>query len=160
MTTITASPARVGLAPAPAVVSDTWYLTGRKLRALVRQPFVLVFSVAQPAIWLFLFGELFHKVTDIPGFGYQGSFLAYLIPGVVAMNAMSGNMWAGMAMIEEIDRGTLNRVPRHPGEPPGDHERLRRGAGGRHDDPDPDHRGARLRGRSPLPGRRASASRC
>ena len=25
------------------------------------------------------------------------------------MNAMSGNMWAGMAMIEEIDRGTLNR---------------------------------------------------
>ncbi len=109
MTTITVNPARVGLAPAPAVLSDTWYLTGRKLRALVRQPFVLVFSVAQPAIWLFLFGELFHKVIDIPGFGYQGSFLAYLIPGVVAMNAMSGNMWAGMAMIEEIDRGTLNR---------------------------------------------------
>ena len=25
------------------------------------------------------------------------------------MNAMSSNMWAGMAMIEEIDRGTLNR---------------------------------------------------
>ncbi len=25
------------------------------------------------------------------------------------MNAMSGNMWAGMSMIEEIDRGTLNR---------------------------------------------------
>jgi ABC-2 type transport system permease protein len=109
MTTTIVNPERVRLAPAPAAVSDTWYLTGRKLRALVRQPFVLVFSVAQPAIWLFLFGELFHKVTDIPGFGYQGSFLAYLIPGVVAMNAMSGNMWAGMAMIEEIDRGTLNR---------------------------------------------------
>ena len=109
MTTTTVNPARVGLAPAPAVLSDTWYLTGRKLRALVRQPFVLFFSVAQPAIWLFLFGELFHKVIDIPGFGYQGSFLAYLVPGVVAMNAMSGNMWAGMAMIEEIDRGTLNR---------------------------------------------------
>jgi ABC-2 type transport system permease protein len=25
------------------------------------------------------------------------------------MNAMSNNMWAGMTMIEEIDRGTLNR---------------------------------------------------
>jgi ABC-2 type transport system permease protein len=109
MTSTTITPGRVALAPAPAVLSDTWYLTGRKLRALVRQPFVLVFSVVQPAIWLFLFGELFHKVIDIPGFGYQGSFLAYLVPGVVAMNAMSGNMWAGMAMIEEIDRGTLNR---------------------------------------------------
>ena len=109
MTNVAITPERVGLAPAPAVVCDTWYLTGRKLRALVRQPFVLAFSVVQPAIWLFLFGELFHKVIDIPGFGYQGSFLAYLVPGVVAMNAMSGNMWAGMAMIEEIDRGTLNR---------------------------------------------------
>ena len=94
--------------PAP-FSSDTWYLTGRKLRALIRQPVVLAMGVIQPVIWLFLFGEMFRKVIDIPGFGYQGSYLAYLIPGIVAMNAMSGNMWAGMAMIEEIDRGTLNR---------------------------------------------------
>jgi ABC-2 type transport system permease protein len=106
MTTITTpGPSRL----APAVVSDTWYLTGRKLRALLRQPYVLTFSVLQPAIWLFLFGEMFRKVIDIPGFAFHGSYLAYLVPGIVAMNAMSGNMWAGMAMIEEIDRGTLNR---------------------------------------------------
>jgi ABC-2 type transport system permease protein len=60
-------------------------------------------------IWLFLFGELFRRVIDIPGFHFGGSYLDYLIPGIVAMNAMSGNMWAGMAMIEEIERGTLNR---------------------------------------------------
>ena len=91
------------------LLRDTWYLTGRKLRALIRQPVVLAMGVIQPVIWLFLFGEMFHKIIDIPGFGFQGSYLAYLIPGIVAMNAMSGNMWAGMAMIEEIDRGTLNR---------------------------------------------------
>ena len=112
MTTVTyregTSPAPVS-GPAAALVSDTWHLTGRRLRALGRQPFVLGMGVIQPVIWLFLFGELFHKVIDIPGFGYQGSYLAYLIPGVVAMNAMSGNMWAGMSTIEEIDRGTLNR---------------------------------------------------
>jgi ABC-2 type transport system permease protein len=103
-------PERTVPAPAPTtLLTDTWYLTGRKLHALVRQPWVLAFSVVQPAIWLFLFGELFHKVIDIPGFSYQGSYLAYLVPGVVAMNAMSGNMWAGMSMIEEIERGTLNR---------------------------------------------------
>ena len=97
-------------APAPATpLTDTFYLTGRKLHALIRQPWVLAFSVIQPVIWLFLFGELFHKIIDIPGFGYQGSYLAYLVPGVVALNAMSGNMFAGMSMIEEIDRGTLNR---------------------------------------------------
>jgi len=105
--TFTAAPA----SPAPfgTALAHTWYLTGRKLHALVRQPWVMAFNVIQPAIWLFLFGDLFHKVIDIPGFGYGGPYLAYLVPGVVAMNAMSGNMWAGMSMIEEIERGTLNR---------------------------------------------------
>ena len=108
MTTI-GYPGPARLSPVPRVLSDTWYLTGRRLRALARQPLVLAMGVIQPVIWLFLFGEMFRKVIDIPGFGFQGSYLAYLIPGIVAMNAMSGNMWAGMAMIEEIDRGTLNR---------------------------------------------------
>jgi ABC-2 type transport system permease protein len=109
VTTVT-TPERLRLTPARStVLPDTWYLTGRKLHALVRQPVVLAMGVVQPVIWLFLFGEMFHKIIDIPGFGYHGSYLAYLIPGIVAMNAMSGNMWAGMAMIEEIERGTLNR---------------------------------------------------
>jgi ABC-2 type transport system permease protein len=101
---------RVRLTPAHnGVFLDTWYLTGRKLRALARQPFVIFMGVIQPVIWLFLFGEMFRSIIDIPGFDFGGSYLAYLIPGIVAMNAMSGNMWAGMSMIEEIDRGTLNR---------------------------------------------------
>jgi ABC-2 type transport system permease protein len=108
--TTTLAPQSMRLAPARnTFLLDTWYLTGRKLRALIRQPVVLAMGVIQPVIWLFLFGEMFHKVIDIPGFTFQGSYLGYLIPGIVAMNAMSGNMWAGMAMIEEIDRGTLNR---------------------------------------------------
>jgi ABC-2 type transport system permease protein len=95
-------------------MADTFYLTGRKLHALVRQPWVMAFSVVQPAIWLFLFGELFRRVIDIPGFHFGGSYLDYLIPGIVAMNAMAGNMWAGMTMIEEIERGTLNRFLASP----------------------------------------------
>ena len=104
---VTAEPSNT--VPFGTTVVHTWYLTGRKLHALVRQPWVLAFSVVQPVIWLFLFGELFRTVIDIPGFGYGGTYLDYLVPGLIAMNAMSNNMWAGMAMIEEIDRGTLNR---------------------------------------------------
>ena len=87
----------------------TWYLTGRKLHAVLRQPAFVAVGLVQPVIWLFLFGQLFRRVIDIPGFGAHGSYLAYLIPGIVAMNAMNGNMWAGMNAMEEIDRGTLNR---------------------------------------------------
>jgi len=87
----------------------TWYLSGRKLHAVIRQPAFIAVGLVQPVIWLFLFGQLFRKVVDIPGFGAGASYLAYLIPGIVAMSAMNGNMWAGMNSMEEIDRGTLNR---------------------------------------------------
>ena len=106
--------ARPNTVPFRTALAHTWYLTGRKLHALVRQPWVLAFSVVQPAIWLFLFGQLFRKVIDLPGFAFHGTYLDYLVPGVIAMNAMSNNMWAGMAMIEEIDRGTLNRFLASP----------------------------------------------
>ena len=90
-------------------LTHTWYLTGRRIHAVVRQPAALAVNLIQPAIWLFLFGQLFRKVVSIPGFGGSGSYLDYLIPGIVAMNAMSANMWTGMTAMEEIERGTLNR---------------------------------------------------
>jgi len=87
---------------------DTWWMTHRRLKALARQPLVLVFTLVQPMIWLFLFGNLFRKVVELPGFG-TSSYLTYLVPGVVVMNAVSSSMWAGMGTMEEIERGTLNR---------------------------------------------------
>ena len=132
--------------PLRTTLAHTWYLTGRKLHALVRQPWVLAFSVVQPVIWLFLFGQLFRKVIDIPGFAFGGTYLDYLVPGVIAMNAMSNNMWAGMTMIEEIERGTLNRFLASPASRVGHHERHRGRAGGQHDRAVADHRGLGLAG--------------
>jgi ABC-2 type transport system permease protein len=90
------------------LLADTWWLTDRRLRALARQPGVLIITLVQPVIWLFLFGNLFRRVVELPGFGAV-SYLDYLVPGVVVMSAVSSNMWAGMGVIDEIDRGTLNR---------------------------------------------------
>ena len=90
------------------MIAQTWWLTHRQLKALLRQPGVLVITLIQPVVWLFLFGNLFRHIVDLPGFG-TASYLDYLVPGVVVMNAVSSNMWAGMGTIEEIERGTLNR---------------------------------------------------
>jgi hypothetical protein len=118
MTTTTELTAAPELAGAPltspaghlgTTLRHTWYLSGRRLHAVLRQPAFIAVGLIQPVIWLFLFGELFRKIVDIPGFAAGGSYLAYLIPGIVAMSAMNGNMWAGMNAMEEIDRGTLNR---------------------------------------------------
>ncbi|MFD0686436.1 ABC transporter permease [Actinomadura fibrosa] len=91
-----------------ALLAGTWWMTHRRLSALARKPAVLVLTLVQPMIWLFLFGQLFRKVVELPGFG-TGSYLDYLVPGVVVMNAVSLNSFAGMATIDEIERGTLNR---------------------------------------------------
>jgi ABC-2 type transport system permease protein len=90
------------------LVRQTWWMTARRLAVFLRQPWFLLITLVQPVIWLFLFGSLFRKVVELPGFGAP-SYLDYLVPGVIIMNAVSANMWAGMAMLEEIDRGTLNR---------------------------------------------------
>lgn len=90
------------------MIAHTWWMTHRLLKAQLRQAGVLVLTLVQPMVWLFLFGNLFRKVVELPGFG-TSSYLDYLVPGVVVMNAVSSNMWAGMGTIEEIERGTLNR---------------------------------------------------
>lgn len=87
---------------------DTLWLTHRRLSVVVRQPGYLAITMVQPVIWLFLFGSLFKRIVELPGFGVT-SYLDYLVPGIVVMNALSFNSWAGMGTLDEIERGTLNR---------------------------------------------------
>ncbi|WP_436520773.1 ABC transporter permease [Actinoplanes sp. HUAS TT8] len=91
------------------LVEHTFWMTNRRLKVLIKQPAFVVIMLVQPAIWLFLFGNLFRKVVELPGFG-GGSYIDYIIPGVVAMTAVSSNMWSGMGVLEEIERGTMNRL--------------------------------------------------
>jgi ABC-2 type transport system permease protein len=95
--------------PGTSALAQTWYLTLPKLQVFVRQPAYLVITLIQPVIWLFLFGNLFRRVVDLPGFGGSVSYLDYLVPGIVVMSALSSNMWTGMSVLEQIERGTLNR---------------------------------------------------
>jgi ABC-2 type transport system permease protein len=89
-------------------VRHTLYMTLRHLRELWRQPWFVAVTLVQPVIWLLLFGALFKKVVEIPGF--QGSsYIAFLAPGVVVMTAMFNAAWSGMGMIEDLTRGVTAR---------------------------------------------------
>ncbi|MBS1880452.1 MAG: ABC transporter permease [Actinobacteria bacterium] len=90
------------------VLSDTGHMTVRHLMALWRQPWWIAVSLVQPVIWLLLFGALFEAVTDIPGFG-STNYIEFLAPGVVVMTAFFGAGWAGMPVIEDINRGVIDR---------------------------------------------------
>jgi ABC-2 type transport system permease protein len=81
----------------------------RYVRALLRQPAWVGISLVQPVIWLLLFGALFKRTADIPGFT-GGSYIEFLTPGVVVMLAVTSAGWVGMGFIDDINRGTMDRL--------------------------------------------------
>ena len=90
------------------VVRHTVALTWRQLLALWRQPWFVAITLVQPMIWLLLFGALFKRVVEIPGY-HGGSYIQFLTPGVVVMSALFSAGWHGMGLINAIERGILDR---------------------------------------------------
>ena len=89
------------------VARDTWFMVGRQARNLMREPIWVVMLVIQPIIWLVLYGQLFSRVPALRG--GSGTYIEFLTPGIVCMNAFFGGSWAGMAMITDLDRHVVDR---------------------------------------------------
>jgi ABC-2 type transport system permease protein len=90
-------------------IAQTAHVSGRHIRAFVRQPWFVGVAITQPVIWLLLFGALFSGITKLPGFGGSASYIDYLVPGVLVMTALFSCGWSGMAVIEDLDRGIIDR---------------------------------------------------
>lgn len=89
---------------------DTWFMVGRQARNLMREPIWIALLVIQPLVWLTLYGQLFKRVTHLPGGGFgTASYITFLAPAIVVMNAFFGGTWSGMAMINDLDRDVLPR---------------------------------------------------
>jgi ABC-2 type transport system permease protein len=92
----------------PAVLQHSWFMTQRQLRALLRQPAWIVVTLVQPVMWLLLFGALFKSIVELPGFS-SDSYADFLTPGIVVMTALFSAGWAGMGLLQDYDRGILDR---------------------------------------------------
>lgn len=90
-------------------LAHTYYMTGRHLKAVVRQPWTVIVSLLQPIVWLLLFGSLFGAVAKIPGFT-GGKYVSYLTPGVIVMTTLFASGWNGMYAILDIDSGLMDRL--------------------------------------------------
>ena len=90
----------------------TWFMVVRQARNLMREPIWIVMMIIQPLIWLLLYGQLFSRVGSLRG--SAGSYVEFLTPGIVCMNAYFGGTWAGMAMITDLDRHVVDRFLASP----------------------------------------------
>lgn len=89
-------------------------LTARSLRALARNPRMIVFSLAQPLVMLTLFSQVFSSIAKTPGFPTGVSYIDYLLPAILITTAMGAAMTSGAGLITDMTNGMVARFRSMP----------------------------------------------
>jgi ABC-2 type transport system permease protein len=96
------------------LVSDIGWVCYRSLRKLSRNPFLLMFTLIMPLIWLGMFsqtfGTLFARGASLPGAApLPYDYIAVLLPGIAVMTAIQAASQSGFAMVTDIETGFMDK---------------------------------------------------
>jgi ABC-2 type transport system permease protein len=80
-------------------------LFGRWLARLRREPLAMLALLAQPLVWLVLFGHLFTEMP-VPG----GSYLRFMTAGAVVMTTFNACLTGGVELLFDRESGFLVRM--------------------------------------------------
>jgi ABC-2 type transport system permease protein len=97
-----------------AFAYETFYLGRRTVRRFIRVPANWISILFFPLIQLLVFSQLYQNIVQLPGFGGQSSYLAYLAPGQVAFTAFMAVAWGGYGMLVEYRSGYLDKLRSYP----------------------------------------------
>jgi ABC-2 type transport system permease protein len=117
MTTAVANPKAGTDGPTPSVrpwrgsniATQILVLTGRSLRAIIRDPRMIVFSLLQPLVMLLLFSQIFSSIAKTPGFPAGVSYIDYLMPAILVNTAMGSAVQSGVGLVNDMKNGVLAR---------------------------------------------------
>ncbi len=87
--------------------SDTIQIIKRNVRRNFRIPQLLVFSSIQPVIFLLLFNYVFGGAV---GGNTGGSYINFLLPGILAQTALFGAIQTGVGLAEDLGKGVIDRL--------------------------------------------------
>ena len=85
---------------------ESWLITGRDLRHWQRDPWTPIFGMAFSIMLVLVFGYLFGSATAPPG---GGDYLAYLLPGMLALSMMFGVEATMDATATDARKGVTDR---------------------------------------------------
>ncbi len=102
------------MAAISAFAYETYYLGLRTSRRFIRVPSNWLPVIIFPLINLLIFSQLYQQIVQLPGFGSQSSYLAYLAPGQVAFTAFMAVAWSAYAMVVEYRTGYLDKLRASP----------------------------------------------
>jgi ABC-2 type transport system permease protein len=85
---------------------DSWNEAVRHLRAIPRNPELLIFSTMQPIMFVLLFRYVFGGSIRIPGISYN----QYLMPGIFAQTVVFGSSFTGIGLADDLQKGFIDRL--------------------------------------------------
>lgn len=91
-------------------VRDTLAMTRRNVLKKFRVPQILVFSMVQPIIFVFMFRFVFGGAITIPGQDY----VDYLMPGIFVQTATFGMVSTAIGLAEDKGSGLIERLKSLP----------------------------------------------
>jgi len=90
-------------------VRDSVTMTRRSLRHVLRYPVTLVVAVAVPVLLLLLFVGVFGALKASLGAGSHGSYIDYLMPGIIVMTAAYGSSVTAQSVNRDSTEGIIAR---------------------------------------------------
>ncbi|ARJ05227.1 transport permease protein [Cnuibacter physcomitrellae] len=95
-------------------VDDTVTLTGRSLTHVLRSPDTIITTAVMPVALLLLFVFVLGGAVDIGGGAGQGSYVDYLLPGILLITIASGISYTAYRLFLDVQGGIVERFESMP----------------------------------------------
>ena len=90
------------------LLRDSWTEATRHLRAMPRNPELLMFATIQPVMFVLLFAYVFGGSINVAG--YEGEYNQFLMPGIFAQTVLFGSTFTGVGLAEDLTKGIVDRL--------------------------------------------------
>ena len=95
-------------------LSDTVTLTRRSLTHIVRSPDTIITTALMPIAFLLLFVFVFGGAIDIGQGTGEGSYVSYLLPGILLITVASGIAYTAYRLFLDLQGGIFERFQSMP----------------------------------------------
>jgi ABC transporter DrrB family efflux protein len=87
-------------------LTDSLVMAERELISNIRKPALLILSFIQPVMLILIFRYAFGGAIQIP----HGSYINYLMPGILVLTAIFGALVTGIGLNEDVAKGIVDRL--------------------------------------------------
>jgi ABC-2 type transport system permease protein/oleandomycin transport system permease protein len=89
------------------LLRDSWTEAIRHLRAVPRNPELLMFATIQPIMFIVLFVYVFAGSIDVPGYE---NYKQFVVPGIFAQTVLFNSAFTGVGLADDLNKGIIDRL--------------------------------------------------